>query len=743
MAHDIRIISVELNNYRQFYGKQTVEFSSREEGFTTLIGENGEGKSNLLNAINWCFYKFEPHGKKDANYSAPILNSTYLLEVGEEKTARTSVKVLLQVGDEQYSISRVLTVLVHKIEYEKLSDGEKMMKMAMFADDKVPSGCEILPSESGFKIKKKIRGESDFHEITDDYNTVINQILPRGLSIFFLLDGEFLEKFWDNFESVENGIEQISQLHLLSDAVEHVDDMTVRHVAVNTGSEEGILNEKMDRHRNYEKSLDSDGNEAFSQKIRWVQIGETQKEEYYHTTGKPRINDLEHDIKKMERRSQEISRSIGNVNAASAKVLTDSLETNEKLLDTAKKDKKRTEETHRDNLIGDSAYVFTKNALEKTVEIVQGFQKQGELPNETRKTFTNDLLEREYCICHTDLKSNKVGAEEKNTARAEVEKARDIIAGDVGLDISVKMRYSFKDKVLDDYTGFLEKTFGDPAEKFRTAEKAEAELQATVKGIRTQLGSAGDAKITALIDEQDHILEEIKTAEEKIHEIGVQLKANADDTDICKQKLIRLSAKDSRAKKANHDMQIWDKAKSQFEKILEELKEEVRIQVQDKTWEIYREIMYGVEKFKKFEIRADYSVILLNQQNQNHIVDMAAGQSLFLAISFVTALREITGYKFPLVIDTPLGKIAGTSKYNLAKILPSHLKGEQLTFLATDTEWIAEIPDIGGGKDRGTKSFGEIIAEQIPIKHFRIKQDKHGNSTIKPAKLEGGKLVVA
>ena len=64
MAHDIRIISVELNNYRQFYGKQTVEFSSREEGFTTLIGENGEGKSNLLNAINWCFYKFEPHGKK-------------------------------------------------------------------------------------------------------------------------------------------------------------------------------------------------------------------------------------------------------------------------------------------------------------------------------------------------------------------------------------------------------------------------------------------------------------------------------------------------------------------------------------------------------------------------------------------------------------------------------------------------------------------------------------------------------
>ena len=74
MADEIRIISVELNNHRQFYGKQKIEFSSREEGFTTIIGENGEGKSNLLNAINWCFYKNEPHGKKNTYISAPVIN---------------------------------------------------------------------------------------------------------------------------------------------------------------------------------------------------------------------------------------------------------------------------------------------------------------------------------------------------------------------------------------------------------------------------------------------------------------------------------------------------------------------------------------------------------------------------------------------------------------------------------------------------------------------------------------------
>ena len=99
MGEDIRLISLELNNYRQFYGEQRVDFSSREEGFTTLLGKNGEGKSNLLNAISWCFYKKEPHGKKQMNVGVPILNIKYLTETEEGHTARTSVKILLQEGN--------------------------------------------------------------------------------------------------------------------------------------------------------------------------------------------------------------------------------------------------------------------------------------------------------------------------------------------------------------------------------------------------------------------------------------------------------------------------------------------------------------------------------------------------------------------------------------------------------------------------------------------------------------------
>ena len=54
---EIKLLSVEIENYRQYYGHHKIEFASRDDGFTVIFGYNGEGKSNFLNAINWCLYQ--------------------------------------------------------------------------------------------------------------------------------------------------------------------------------------------------------------------------------------------------------------------------------------------------------------------------------------------------------------------------------------------------------------------------------------------------------------------------------------------------------------------------------------------------------------------------------------------------------------------------------------------------------------------------------------------------------------
>jgi DNA sulfur modification protein DndD len=735
LGEKTRIISVELKNYRQYYGTQKIEFSSREEGFTTILGESGHGKSNLLNAINWCFYKDEPHGKKESDTSSPVINTSYLLEQKVGTTARTSVRVVLQIGDRQYSITRVLTVLIGDIEYEKLEDGTPVMMMSKWDDNKIPEGCEVVDSETVWKIKKKDKGQTDFSDIKEDIGYKMNQILPKRLSVFFLLDGEFLEKFWDNFERVEEGIEEISHLHLLNAAVDHVGDVSIsRTTRTGSGSEKDTLQKLINHNRYYEKSLGEDGNILLSEKPRWVQLGQVETGETYHATGTPRVKDLEHDIKKMQRRSQDISREISGVNAASAKILQKQFEETEEELKTAKTSKREAENRWRNSLVDKSVYVFAKGALDDSVKIIESHLKQGDLPNETKTTFTSDLLERGTCICDTNLKSNLVDGKETNQFRIAVMREKDRVSQDIGLDSAVSMRFSFKNKVLDDYEGFLKTTFGDLEKVFKTSDENQDKINRKLKGIKDQLGAAGDKKIQDLICEQDQLIEEIKTATEERQNIEVTLSKKSNENDTNQQKIIRLFAKDSKAAREIHQTKIWNKAREQLKIVYDEMKTETRIDMQEKTWEIFKQILLESEEFKKFVIKKDYQCVITNQDDADQLVDLSAGQSLFLALSFVTALREITGYSFPLVIDSPLGKISGTNRYNLAKVLPDYLKEEQLTFLATDTEWISDIPDMDA-TGRGADSFAELLEQKIPIKHFKISKKK-GRSEISRIELK-------
>ncbi len=48
---------IRLTDFRCFYGKSTIKFTTDPDRNVTLIyAENGVGKTTLLNALLWCFY---------------------------------------------------------------------------------------------------------------------------------------------------------------------------------------------------------------------------------------------------------------------------------------------------------------------------------------------------------------------------------------------------------------------------------------------------------------------------------------------------------------------------------------------------------------------------------------------------------------------------------------------------------------------------------------------------------------
>ena len=66
-----------LHNFRQFLGKQEINLETSDKSNVIVIhGENGSGKTTILEAFSWCLY-----GKMDLTQSQNILNEKDYLDL--------------------------------------------------------------------------------------------------------------------------------------------------------------------------------------------------------------------------------------------------------------------------------------------------------------------------------------------------------------------------------------------------------------------------------------------------------------------------------------------------------------------------------------------------------------------------------------------------------------------------------------------------------------------------------------
>ena len=70
---------------------------------------------------------------------------------------------------------------------------------------------------------------------------------------------------------------------------------------------------------------------------------------------------------------------------------------------------------------------------------------------------------------------------------------------------------------------------------------------------------------------------------------------------------------------------------------------------------------------------------------------LSAGERQVLALAFMAALGTISGFDAPVVIDTPIGRISGEPRQNIAESLPNYLSNTQVTLFMTDTEYTEPV----------------------------------------------------
>jgi DNA sulfur modification protein DndD len=96
----MKINKIILENFRTFYGKHTIEFSTlKDKPLTIFIGENGSGKTTLLNAIYWAF---TGETTKQFGESNVLINK----DASSERLSACSVEVHFETDTHGYILTR-------------------------------------------------------------------------------------------------------------------------------------------------------------------------------------------------------------------------------------------------------------------------------------------------------------------------------------------------------------------------------------------------------------------------------------------------------------------------------------------------------------------------------------------------------------------------------------------------------------------------------------------------------------
>lgn len=146
------------------------------------------------------------------------------------------------------------------------------------------------------------------------------------------------------------------------------------------------------------------------------------------------------------------------------------------------------------------------------------------------------------------------------------------------------------------------------------------------------------------------------------------------------------------------------------------LSEEIHDQLEQITTEEFKNIHWK-EAYKRVIISDDFEITFEKEDGSIlKSTDPSSGTQLILALSFMVALNSLSGFKLPLIIDTPLGRLDNNVSENIAEFLPSYIEDKQIAFFVTDKEYAGEFK----------KKIRKYVGKEYKLKYFK---DEYGEYT--------------
>ncbi|WP_096273383.1 AAA family ATPase [Paucisalibacillus globulus] len=625
----MRLRKIVMQNFKQYYGEQTIEFSGVNEddksNVTVVYGENGRGKTTLYRSMLFGFYGdryLEQDEFEDNKDSVIYLANLKAIDEAAERGKGITVGVTIDFShnNERYEIRRYFNAI--KDQNGEIHEDLPSVKLTIIKDD----------------------GNTEYHDESknDDIREIINSILDERVKNYFLFDGERIESLTKaskkQKENIRTGIKnllKIDNLFLLKQALEESKrDLNSELKKISTGEmfknlqEIEAVDEKLANIQNKIDSIVKDLNFAESQKA-----------------------EIDRKLKEIEEQRPTLNRILDL----------------EKAIDALKEEHSQSNQQMVE-LTSSLSVLLAKDTVGELIADLEGQRIRGEVPSEIKTELIDRLLNEMSCICGREL---SIGSKEyesllnwKQKSNTQVyEKHAMKLFGDLKTTASHIMYSS-----------------NSISQSLTNAAQIEEQLEIYTNDyerLKKDVGEISEQDMVNDFQYRDTLMKDIARAEQQLESYEAERDEALKYKETLEKKQKSLKVENELQAQITRQLEIVDKSLTALNEIIQSFEQEIKVELESKANDIFKNLIDegGSTNLKKIIVKDNYTLDVLDWSGRPFLANISAGQRQIISLSFITALAAVAGgtsmLEIPLFMDTPFGRLSPDHRYNLVSHIPT------------------------------------------------------------------------
>lgn len=637
----MKINSVKFKSFRQH---RDVEFDfSGEHGDLVIIkGNNGAGKTTFLNGVMWCLYGIVDGSQKFTSESLLSQSDILATETGDEVV--TEVTIALTLGDGANA------TVARRIFFARVDVGVKVVKteLDVLARDEISAGY-VRQSDPADWIESK---------------------LPTRFSPYFLFDGERLDRFFRESDArfIKDSVLQIAQVDVLGQTIRHlttISEELTRDAAKNLGTEGATLAADYERVCGRIVEMEKNYQDADAQVHEATELVE-------QAQGK--LGDIAAVVELMDQRKQVLQYH----HDASARFQTFEDDLEAWALQT-----------------GPSALL--RGALENLRAEIDSARREQVLPPPFDPAALVGLIEVGECICGRELTTSS----EATTCIEHIILKYDAISevGDALSRLEGPL-FSCLSTVLKGKT-----TSAAILNRLKEAKDDVSSTHLKWEQLNQRLAGHDDVEVALLHDQLRKAEKAKETYIDSRARFSSELTHLKQDRTLIEKKVSSqktLSVKAAEAlRKSTFSQSTLKLAKVVYDQLSDSVREDVAFSLDQQ----FKKMIWKKDFIDEVGIDENFRVSVINNTGFEILGELSAGERICLAFAYSLTLGSVAGIRFPLVVDSPMGKLGPEVQNNLAGILAAETSikvgqsDQQLILLMTDTEYTSSVARIFAARD--------------------------------------------